>query len=369
MPEPEPLPPVDEDPDLPVFGAEATLGLAALRDGQILAVDGLLDTYVLTIDSLAADLDLRPALCDLDGDGDDDLVIGFGSGSNGQVAVLHLQDRRVVFAESISTATATYRSNPSAVTNPACGDVDGDGLGEIIVGFGPEFGGRVQLFDDESKDFAPLSNRSLDAGGYLKLLRRKDTPQAMYPALGDIDGDGRDELVVGSGGGGEFGVAILDDASGGFKRHPATSVPRGTYNPIPANSTKRSTDWTRRPALGDLDGDGLAEIVVSFDEGGGGQILVLDDARVGYPADRNAGGRYLTVGRAEYRRIDGETHAAIGDLDGDDIDELVVGFRRSGRHELQILDRVLDRASAPDRSDGFVSVEGLDAPMFPSPMR
>jgi hypothetical protein len=360
-------PPAEEPPPEPTADPSTddymNVALATIGDGQIMSLLGTHEMSLLTIDSLAAPGDLRPVRCDLDGDDDEDLVIGFGAGSGGQVAALYLEDGSVVSSRSISTGTAKYRANPAAATTPACGDLDGDGLAEIVVGFGPELPRVVQVFDDASTGFAMMEGRFFDGAGLLKVQGRRDQPVALYPAVGDIDGDGRDELVVGSGPDSRFGLAIFDDARSGFKRHPAVEGRRGSIQPALASGTISSAGLASRPAVGDVDGDGYDEIVVAFGEGSAGQMVILDDARAGYSKNGSPNNRFIVAGRDPYRAVDGETHAAVGDLDGDGVDEIVVGFRRSSRNEVQIFDD-LDQMVAPA---GYVSVPGLDAPLFPSP--
>jgi hypothetical protein len=361
-PVPDPVPPTDVGAD-----TERSLALATTADGQIFALLGELDLTPLTMDSLAARGDLRPARCDLDGDGDSDLVIGFGSGSGGKLVILLIERGAVVGSKSLDTASASYRSNPDAETNPGCGDMDGDGLGEIVVGFGSGFAGRLQVFDDHSTGYAPMSGRAFESGGILKIQRRRATAVALFPAVGDIDGDGREELIVGAEAGSDLGLVILDDALSGFKKHPSVEGRRGAVSPAPASAAGPSGGWTRRPALGDLDGDGFDEIVVAFGERSGGELVILDDARWGYKSSGSPTNHYVVSGRSEYRSVDGETRVALGDIDDDGIDEIVVGFMRSSRHEVQLFDDLLQNNAPMNDSNGFVSAPGVDVPLFPSP--
>ena len=123
------------------------LGLSTGTNAVIarLMPDGSLAPFAM--DSLATRGTVRPSACDLDGDGDGDLVVGFGNGSGGVVAVLRLEDGVVVDVDSITAGTRTYRDNAGRTT-PACGDLDGDGRAEIVVGFGSSMRGMVQVFDD-----------------------------------------------------------------------------------------------------------------------------------------------------------------------------------------------------------------------------
>ena len=42
-------------------------------------------------------------------------------------------------------------------TWPACGDLDGDNKDEIVVGLGNGSGGWVQIFDDATNDYSPMT--------------------------------------------------------------------------------------------------------------------------------------------------------------------------------------------------------------------
>ena len=80
-------------------------------------------------------------------------------------------------------------------TRPACGDIDGDGIEEIIVGLGPGGQGRMEVFkwvDHQLKHVKWLQ------AGWQDYNRGNGETR---PACGDLDGDGKDEMIVGTGAG------------------------------------------------------------------------------------------------------------------------------------------------------------------------
>ncbi len=64
-----------------------------------------------------------------------------------------------------------------------------------------------------------------------------------------------------------------------------------------------------RPAVGDIDGDGKAEIVVGLGPRGEGLMSVFDDAGTNYAFDR-----WLTVPHSQYNQAQGGSWPAIGDV-------------------------------------------------------
>ena len=185
-----------------------------------------------------------PALGDLDGDGDLEVAVeGF--------------DRRLHAWHHDGSAVAgwpIYRYNGDALlrggwSSPAVGDIDGDGLPEVIFGTdSPPWEGEGGPAPDYTKATVwAINGDSTNVPGW-----PVTTAQAIQspPALGDIDRDGRLEVVVGTG----TGVP----GTGGYKvcawngdGSPVSGWPRTTAGNMPAP-----------PALGDLDGDGDLEIVI-----------------------------------------------------------------------------------------------------------
>jgi hypothetical protein len=126
-----------------------------------------------------------------------------------------------------------------------------------------------------------------------------------------------------------------------------------------------------RPVRCDLDGDGRDEIAVSFGQGSRGIVAILQDAIDGLPA-QPSDALLISTGRERYRKLDGETRIAIGDVDDDGVDELIVGFRRSGDHEVQVLDDLAAGSatamSAMTADAGFVGTGARSIMIYPVPL-
>jgi hypothetical protein len=318
----------------------------------------------LTMDSLASKGTVRPSACDLEGDGDRDLVVGFGRGSAGTVAVLEIEDGAVVGVQSITAGTASYRTD-NGRTTPACGDLDGDGRAEIVVGFGGGMRGVVQVFDDVSTGFTPMATARSNAQGFMQIPVPSKFGGSTYPAIGDIDGDDRDELVVGLSSVRGGLVVVLEDSTAGFAIHEVNRTGR-PWIEVEPSATSSISGGIAVPSLGDVDGDGRDEMAVGFGSGSRGRVAILDDAVAGYPATRS-GTFILITGRTAYQAGLGATRPVFGDVDGDGVEELVVGFLGSADHEVQVFDDLGTKLRPIGANGGFVASSDANATVYPAP--
>jgi len=214
-----------------------------------------------------------PACGDVDGDGRDEIIIGLGyyPAEGGWLEIFDYDAGTVAHKAWIRVTWELYNSH-SGETRPACGDIDGDGRDEIVIGLGPVSGnpslpdGWFQVLDD---DYTHLAWGQINWGAY------NSANGETWPACGDVDGDGEDEIVIGLGpyppDGGwleVFDYALDDVTHKAWKR-----VNWGKYN---------SQNGEARPACGDLDGDGKDEIIVGLGQGASGWMEIFDDASTGY---------------------------------------------------------------------------------------
>src|SRR4051794_687917 len=134
---------------------------------------------------------VRVAVGDVNGDGVNDIITGTGAGA------AHVK----VFDGKNGQEIRSFFAFPGFTGGVfvAAGDVNGDGKDDILVGAGPGApGGHVKVFDGAT---AQEVRSFLAFPGFMGGAR---------VAGGDIDGNGRDDIIVGAGPGAGPHVKVID---------------------------------------------------------------------------------------------------------------------------------------------------------------
>ena len=171
----------------------------------------------------------------------------------------------------IEVITARYCISSALSMEPevALGDVDGDGLDEIIIGycFGRTLATKVSdihIFDDFNHSFARIWDDILEFDCQYPLNEFSGILQEIDIVCGDFDGDKKDEIAFAAspydGYRCEADLLIIDDSLMGIV---------GKYGEVAelkiGGSDEEFNEWEQRLpiACGDIDGDGKDEIGVT----------------------------------------------------------------------------------------------------------
>lgn len=207
-----------------------------------------------------------PALADSDGDGK--MEVAFGS-----------LDRHMYLLDHNGNLIWRFHTADTVWASPTFYDVDGDKRLEVVFpsdisenkSYGVTNGGFVYAFKTTVPDPEQVPDRRISFSGDPAKIpnlvwRSPNFDQALYssPAIGDVTGDGVDDLVIASG-------CIFKDASGNptGKWIQILNLSDGSViRTIPVQTCS-----TASPALADLNGDGVLDIVLPLN----GQYIIGPD--------------------------------------------------------------------------------------------
>jgi len=198
-----------------------------------------------------------PALADLDGDGDKEIIVGTYE-TNGKMYVWHHDGTDMIGWPFTIPRGAS--STSSVTSSPAVGDINGDGELEIVDGSCGACGTVYAWRRDGTvlPGWPFVTNAVIDGSS---------------PALGDVNGDGRIEIVIGSG----SGFTPYGCSAGAISK---AYILRDDGTVLPGWPVDLGTATPPYPALADVDGDGSVEVALAFS-----QMVYLWDAPGAYVTD------------------------------------------------------------------------------------
>jgi len=290
-------------------------------------------------------------LGDLDGDGVNDLAVGAeldddGAGNRGALYILFLNsDGTVKSHQKISDTEGGFTGvldNSDQFGNSVAnlGDLDGDNVNDLAVGAtGDDDGGNLRgavwiLFLNSDGTVKSHQKISDTVGGFTGVLSNFDAFGDWVSNIGDLDNDMVNDMAVGvpgddDGGSAKGAVWILFlNSDGTVKSHQKISETAGGFTAVLDNSFSFGSSVT---PIGDVDDDGITDLAVGITQDdkptqqGAVYILLMNSDGTVKSHQRIKENLSGFVGPQSNADKFGVSVIDLGDLDGDGINDLVVG--------------------------------------------
>jgi hypothetical protein len=151
----------------------------------------------------------------------------------------------------LRVVTATNVASRAA---PAVTDVDGDGLLDLLVGDSEGYVSRFEQTTRNGDQFTPLGYLTTDGTTRLRLVTSYSPNNWAVPTVTDVDGDGLLDLLVGG----------YDGYVSRFEQTTRNGGVFAALGYLPVNTTGGSVNagTLAAPAVTDVDGDGLLDLLV-----------------------------------------------------------------------------------------------------------
>ncbi|MBW4661702.1 MAG: VCBS repeat-containing protein [Drouetiella hepatica Uher 2000/2452] len=188
----------------------------------------------------------NPTFADLDGDGDQDLIVGEVTGK-----LLYYRNNGVSanpqFTPQVGASSPFNGATLEAATAPSFADIDGDGDRDAIIGTSD---GKLHYFKNTGTASNPIFAEQMGSNNPFNTI---DVGEYSSPTLADVDVDGAQDLLIGA----------YDGTLYYFRNTGTASVPVFTEQ----TDGNHPLDYVKlldssRPSFADLDGDGDPDLAV-----------------------------------------------------------------------------------------------------------
>lgn len=371
-----------------VFGSQS--GFAAelpLKD-----LDGT-DGFVLRGESNSDYASVVSDAGDINGDGFDDLIIGaIGADPNGNSSGTSyvVFGRAGEFDAAFELASLDGNNgfkikgeaagDRSGTAVSSAGDINGDGFADVIIAAGQLLGSNplfhkpglsYVVFGKAGNFTSSMELSDLDGSNGFRIQgsRNGDKAGAAVSSAGDFNGDGFDDLLIGApkaaftNNNTETGIAyLLMGKSSGFQPTLVLEPPNQNFGHMFLGVGNGDYAGGAISGAGDVNGDGLDDVLIgapSADSSGnnaGTSYLVTGK-------QRNSGltARLSSLGASIHGEVAGDKSghsvSGAGDVNGDGVEDIIVGTRQAGRSYVLFGSSVGIRKNTPladlDGSNGY----------------
>ncbi|HEX8318413.1 cadherin-like domain-containing protein, partial [Longimicrobium sp.] len=368
-----------------VFGSNsawnASLNLSTLNGSNGFAINGIAayDDSGRSVSSAG----------DVNGDGFDDLIIGArlaspdGIREAGQSYVVFGSNSGFDAGLDLSTLNGSngFAINGiaafdlSGISVNSAGDVNGDGLDDLIIGAYHADGNGISsagqsyvVFGSNSGFGAGLDLSTLNGsnGFAINGIAASDYSGWSVSSAGDVNGDGFDDLIIGARGASPNGISqagqsyVVFGSNSGFGAGLDLSTLNGSNGFAINGIAAYDRSGYSVSSAGDLNGDGFDDLIIGASGAsrngidGAGQSYVVFGSNSGFGAGLNLeelnGSNGFAINGIAADDLSGWSVSSAGDVNGDGFDDLIIGAFRADPNGINAAGQsyvLFGRASTP----------------------